>query len=133
MNRPLSRNLAAVVPCFLVLLTFLFAATGSSWRAPSRNTLMKMREQVLRYDLMMMREAIDNYTLDKQQPPQSLQDLVDAGYLREVPVDPLTSKKDWVPIVDDVVLSSKLTARGVTDVHSTSGKLATNGTPLNTW
>src|SRR5580658_5148293 len=68
-------------------------------------TVMRSREAVLHHDLQVMREAIDNFTLDKQAAPQSLDDLQSAGYLREVPVDPMTQQKDWVPVFDNVVLS----------------------------
>jgi len=92
----------------------------------------KARESTLKHDLQMMREAIDNYTLDKQQPPQFLQDLVEAGYLRELPVDPITLKRDWAPQIGDIPLNSKGTAHGLYDVHSNSGKTASNGSAFNT-
>jgi general secretion pathway protein G len=81
----------------------------------------------------MMRKAIDNFTLDKQRPPQSLQDLVAAGYLRELPIDPITLKRDWAPQIGDIPLNPKGTAHGICDVHSNSGKSASNGTTFNTW
>jgi general secretion pathway protein G len=80
------------------------------------------RESTLKHDLQVMREAIDNYTVDKQRPPQSLQDLVEAGYLRELPIDPITLKRDWAPQIGDITLSPKGTAHGIYDVHSSSGK-----------
>src|SRR5215472_5640342 len=60
-----------------------------------RFTIVRAREAVLKADLRCMREAIDNYTLDKQVAPQSLEDLPQAGYLHAVPVDPMTQSKDW--------------------------------------
>ena len=80
-----------------------------------------------------MREAIDNYTLDKQQAPQSLQDLVDAGYLRQVPVDPVNRQNDWVPHYGDMVLSTDQTSTGIDDVHSGSDQVSSNGTAYSTW
>ena len=80
-----------------------------------------------------MRKAISNYTRDNHRPPQALQDLADAGYLREVPTDPVTERKDWVPILGDVEVGMKTTVRGLVDVHTNSPKLASNGTALNTW
>ena len=59
-------------------------------------SILHAREAVLKKDLMTMREAIDSYTLDKQQAPQTLEDLVQGGYLRQVPVDPITQQNDWV-------------------------------------
>jgi len=61
----------------------------------------------------MMRQAIDTYTLNKEQAPQSLQDLVNGHYLKEIPTDPLTGKKDWVPQFDDVVLSPEQSSTGM--------------------
>jgi general secretion pathway protein G len=81
----------------------------------------------------MMREAIDNYALDELRPPQSLQDLVREGYLRELPIDPITLKKDWVSQCGDLRLNPKEAAHGIYDVHSNSGKSASDGTALKTW
>src|SRR6516162_2346879 len=60
-----------------------------------QRSIQGARESVLKEDLQTMRQAIDNYTLDKQQAPQSLQDLVEGNYLREVPIDPVCRQKDW--------------------------------------
>jgi general secretion pathway protein G len=87
----------------------------------------------LRTDLRTMRHAIDNYALDKQEPPHSLQDLVDAGYLRALPVDPITLKPDWVPVLEDPIVSPDLKAQGLYDVHSSSSRVATNGSRYNAW
>jgi len=96
-------------------------------------TIQHARESVLKKDLQTMREAIDNYTLDKQQAPQSLQDLVDAHYLRQVPVDPVSQQNDWVLHYGDQVISPDQTGTGVDDVHSGSDQAGSDGTPYNTW
>jgi general secretion pathway protein G len=96
-------------------------------------TVQHARESVLRKDLQTMREAIDNYTLDKQQAPQSLQDLVDAGYLRSVPIDPIDQQNDWQLHYSDTVISPDQTGTGVDDVHSGSDQTGADGTPYNTW
>jgi general secretion pathway protein G len=80
-----------------------------------------------------MRMAIDNYTLEKQAPPQSLQALVNGHYLKEIPIDPFTRKKDWVSQFDDVVLSPEQSSTGVVDVHSASNQVDRNGIPYNEW
>jgi len=67
-----------------------------------------------------MRQAIKNYTTDMERPPQSLQDLLNEHYLRVVPTDPLTGKKDWVPRFSDVVIGPGKTAFGIEDVNSSS-------------
>lgn len=92
------------------------------------------KEAVLRSDLRTLRDAIDHYTLDKQAAPQSVDDLKDAGYLREVPVDPMTQAKDWVPQFDSVVLSPDQTTTGMVDVHSNSSRVSPfEHTPYNEW
>ena len=96
-------------------------------------TVKRARETVLRQDLQTMRQAIDNYTLDKQQAPQSLDDLVEAHYLREVPMDPVCQQKDWVPHIGDTVLSPDQTSTGVDDVHSGCERNGMDGTSYTTW
>ena len=96
-------------------------------------TVKHSREAVLRQDLQVMRQAIDSYTLDKQQAPQSLDDLVDAHYLREIPVDPVCQAKDWVTHIGDTVLSPDQTSTGVDDVHSGCEQNGTDGTSYTTW
>ncbi|MGB7284714.1 MAG: prepilin-type N-terminal cleavage/methylation domain-containing protein [Candidatus Acidiferrum sp.] len=97
-------------------------------------TVQRSREAVLKQDLLVMRQAIDNFTLDKQAAPQSLDDLQEAGYLREVPTDPMTRAKDWVPQFDNVVMSPDQVITGIVDVHSNSGRTSPfEGTPYNTW
>lgn len=98
-----------------------------------QKSILHARESVLRQDLQTMRQAIDNYTLDKQQAPQSLDDLVDAHYLREVPVDPISRQKDWVTHFGDTVLTPEQTGTGIDDVHSGSDQVGTNGQPYSTW
>jgi len=114
--------------CLYVALMVLASAlaTGCSAR--------RDREETLKQDLRMIRAAIDTYTLDKQNPPQSLQDLVDGHYLKEIPTDPFTRKKDWVPRFDSVVLSPDQTTTGMVDVNSNSPKKSPfDGTPYNEW
>ena len=97
-------------------------------------TIKKARESTLKHNLFVMREAIDNFTLDKQAAPQSLDDLQQAGYLREVPIDPMTQKKDWVPQYDNVVMSPDQVTTGVTDVHSASPLTSPfDGTAYSSW
>jgi general secretion pathway protein G len=96
-------------------------------------TVQRAREAVLKQDLQTMRQAIDNYTLDKQQAPQSLEDLVDSHYLREIPVDPISQQKDWVLHFGDTVLVAEQTSTGVDDVHAGSEAIGSNGEAYNTW
>jgi len=97
-------------------------------------TIQRSREAVLKHDLQVMREAIDNFTLDKQAAPQSLDDLQQAGYLREVPVDPITQAKDWDAAFDNIVLSPEQVTTGMVDVHSHSSLTSRfDGTAYSTW
>ncbi len=95
--------------------------------------VLRSKEAVLKTDLRTMRDAIDNYTLDKQAAPQSVDDLSQAGYLREVPVDPMTRAKDWVPQYDSVVLSPEQSTTGMVDVHSNSARVSSDGRPYSEW
>jgi general secretion pathway protein G len=91
------------------------------------------REAVLKKDLQTMREAIDNYTLDKQQAPQSLQDLVDGRYLRQIPKDPITQQTEWDLHFGESVITPEQTGSGLDDVHSKSDQISSDGKPYNEW
>ena len=95
---------------------------------------MRAREAVLREDLYTLRNAIDQYTQDKAKAPQSLDDLISAGYMRAIPKDPFTNASDtWQPVTDDTIASPDQTASGITDVHSGSSQVGSDGTAYNTW
>jgi general secretion pathway protein G len=97
-------------------------------------SVVRAREAALKQSLQTMRSAIQQYTLDKQQAPQSLDDLVAAGYLTSIPEDPVTRNREWHPDFDDYVLSPDQSSGGMTDVHSTSDALSPfEHTPYNTW
>jgi len=97
--------------------------------------IVHAREAVLKDDLYTLRKLIDEFTLDKQRPPTSLDDLVDAGYLRSgIPVDPFTgSNQTWRTDVEDVPLNPSQAASGIVDVHSGSDEIALDGTPYSSW
>jgi general secretion pathway protein G len=87
---------------------------------------LKARETILQEDLRTMRKMIDQYAADKEKLPQGLEDLVTAGYMREVPMDPITGQKDWVvDMGDDTV--SRDGGTGVVDVHSAAGGEGSDG------
>jgi general secretion pathway protein G len=97
-------------------------------------SILHAQETALRDDLYTMRSVIDQYTLDKQKAPQSLQDLVDAGYLKQLPKDPFTNSHDtWVPVTDDSLMSPDQTQPGIVDVHSGSDQTSSDGTTYSTW
>jgi general secretion pathway protein G len=119
-----------------LLIVMAIIATLAAMAIPSytRNVLAA-REAVLREDLQVMRTAIGSYTVDKQKAPQGLSDLVDAGYLKAVPVDPITRRSDtWVTSQSDTLGSIDQTdSGGVDDVHSGAQANAIDGTAYTSW
>jgi general secretion pathway protein G len=96
--------------------------------------VQKAKEATLREDLHTMRTAIDSYTVDKEKAPQSLDDLVQAGYLKSIPNDPMTTRNDtWMTSESDTMTDINETQGGMDDVHSGSEGLASDGTTYNTW
>jgi len=97
-------------------------------------SIVAARERTLRSDLQVLRTAIWRYTLDKQKAPQSLDDLVTAKYLPELPKDPMTHETNWEPVPEEnVVLSADQQDPGITDVHSASNATGSDGTAYSTW
>ena len=96
--------------------------------------VLNAKETVLKDNLRDLRKIIDQYTADKKKAPQSLQDLVDAGYFRQLPIDPITnSNSTWEPATDTAVAAPDQTESGIVDVHSGSTAISSGGTPYNTW
>jgi general secretion pathway protein G len=92
------------------------------------------REAVLREDLRTLRSAIDSYTVDKQKAPQTLDDLVEAGYIKALPVDPFTHRSDtWVPGQDDTLQTIDQTEPGINDVHSGAQEVSSDGSAYSSW
>lgn len=116
----------------MIVITIILILLGMAAQRYDK-TILRARETTLHHDLQVLRQAIDNYTLDKQAAPQSLDDLQQAGYLREVPLDPITRNKDWDPQFDNLVMSPDQVTTGITDVHSHSSATSSEGTPYNTW
>jgi general secretion pathway protein G len=97
-------------------------------------TLQRAKEATLKEDLHTMRTAIDSYTVDKEKAPDSLDSLVQAGYLKTIPVDPITSSSDtWITSQSDTMTDINETQGGMDDVHSGSQAISTEGTTYNTW
>ena len=120
--------------CALGLLVLLFLARWSF----DPTLFEHSREAVLKTDLRILRDAINNYTLDKNQQPHCLRDLVDAGYLRAIPMDPLTHKADWAldfesPVLGDPVLSPDLEGGRLVGVHSSSNQISRDGSKYSKW
>ena len=119
-------ELMVVMLIIAILAAIAIPAYVSSIRAA--------REAVLKEDLHVMRDAIDSYTNDKDKAPQSLDDLVSAGYLKVLPMDPMThTTSTWVPTMDDTLQNVDQTDPGMTDVHSGSDQVGSDGQPYSTW
>jgi len=97
-------------------------------------SIIRAKESVLKNNLFTLRTVIDEYTYDKQKAPQSLQDLVEQGYLRQIPGDPITGTADsWKIIMEDAQSSVSQTEPGIFDVRSGSDKMSLEGTPYSDW
>ena len=120
-------ELMVVITIILVLVTIAVPSYQQS--------IILAREAVLRDNLYTLRSLIDQYTLDKKEAPQALEDLVAEGYLRSLPKDPITSSNEtWVEeFAEDVFLSPDQTMSGIVDVRSGSEEISLDGTPYNTW
>ena len=98
-----------------------------------QKSVVRAKESVLRQNLFTLRTVIDEYTYDKAKAPQALQDLVTAGYLRQIPVDPMTGQADWTVEMEDAVTSVNQTEPGIYQVKSNSDKQSLEGTPYAEW
>ena len=98
-----------------------------------QKSILRAKESVLQNNLVTMRAVIDEYTYDKQKGPQTLQDLVAEGYLRDVPTDPITGTNTWKIIMEDATQSVNQTEPGIFDVRSLSDKTGLNGVPYSDW
>jgi general secretion pathway protein G len=99
-----------------------------------QKAIIRAKETVLHNNLFAMRSAIDEYTYDKQKAPQSLQDLVSAGYMHDVPRDPITQDNNsWKIIMEDAGTAVSSSEPGIFDVSSSSNKIALDGTHYSDW
>ncbi|PWU12084.1 MAG: general secretion pathway protein GspG [Terriglobia bacterium] len=119
-------ELMVVITIIVVLVTMAIPIYQKS--------IVRAKESVLKNNLFTIRTVIDNYTYDKQKAPQSLQDLVSDGYLREIPVDPMTSSnQSWKVIMEDATQSVDQSQPGIWDIRSGSDKMGLDGTPYSDW
>lgn len=99
-----------------------------------QKSIIRTKESVLKNNLFTLRTVIDNYTYDKEKAPQSLQDLVSEGYLRVVPLDPMTgSNQTWQTVMEEASQSVSQAEPGIFDVHSGSDKIGLDGTRYSEW
>jgi general secretion pathway protein G len=97
-------------------------------------SIQRSKESVLKNNLFTLRTVIDEYTYDKQKAPLTLQDLVTDGYLRQVPMDPITgSNESWKLIMEDATNTVNQTQPGIYDVRSGADLISLEGTPYSEW
>ena len=119
-------ELIVVISIILILISTALPIYNQS--------IIRAKEAVLKQDLFTMRSVIDQYTLDKAKAPQSLDDLVQAGYLKEIPKDPFTDSRDtWTVEQEDVLLSVDQDEPGISDVHSGATGASSDGTAYSSW
>jgi len=119
-------ELMIVISMMLILIAIAVPAYNQS--------IIRAKESVLKQNLFTLRSLISQYTLDKQKAPQSLDDLVSAGYIKQIPRDPMTGASDWtVDQPEDTLMSVDEQEGGIDDVHSASAQVGSDGTAYNTW
>ena len=119
-------ELMIVISLILILVSISIPAYNQS--------ILRAKESVLMQNLFTLRSLISQYTLDKQKAPQSLEDLVQAQYIKQIPIDPFTGKNDsWTVDQEDYSLSVDQQETGITDVHSGSTLISTSGTAYSSW
>jgi len=110
-------------------LVILLLATGVA----GQDNMVESKEAKLRENLFILRDEIQQYTLDKQKAPQALEDLKTGGYIREIPEDPITGKAGWMLDMEDPLLAVDQAEPGIYDVHSRSEETALDGTKYSGW
>lgn len=144
MNRP--RSIATVGPAArrpgaggftlieLMIVITIIAILASIAAPMYQSVILRAKEAVLRQNLHAMRSVIDQYTADRQTAPRVLEDLVTAGYLRDIPEDPMTeSRTSWEVEIGDTALVPGQQDTGIVDVRSGHPGISTEGTPYNDW
>ena len=119
-------ELMIVISLIVILVSISIPAYNQS--------ILRAKESVLLQNLFTLRSLISQYTLDKQKAPQSLEDLVQAQYIKQIPIDPFTGKNDtWTVDQEDYTLSVDQQETGITDVHSGSALISTTGNAYSSW
>ena len=117
-------ELLIVISLVLILLSFAIPNY--------RQSVVLAKETVLKDDLFTLRRTIDEFTYDRKRAPQSLDELVQTGYLKQIPKDPITNAPNWDPIMEVDAISEGVEI-GIADIHSHSELLSTQGTAYNSW
>jgi general secretion pathway protein G len=117
----------------LMVVSFVISVLAAIALPQYKNAILQSKEAVLRENLFRFRDLIDQYQADKGKYPASLEALVQDGYLRKMPVDPITGQADWQTVLAEPDLDNPGESPGVYDVKSNSSELSLSGVPYNEW
>lgn len=133
-RRPRHRSLLGFTMIELMIVMAIIAVLLSVALPIYTRSITRAKESVLKNNLFTLRSVIDEFTYDKQKAPQTLQDLVSEGYLRQIPIDPITNSADtWKLIMEDSQSSVSQSEPGLFDVRSGADKNSLEGTPYSDW
>src|SRR3984957_11277328 len=119
-------ELMCVIAIILILATISAGHYEKSW--------VRAKETTLHTDLKVMRDAMRHYRRAEEMAPSSLDDLVSAHYIQQIPSDPMTNAKDWVTTSEEFDLSPEQSSSGITDVHSASAAISPfENDPYSSW
>lgn len=123
------RKKAALVTIAFIALVLIAVALRAYKDRNTGDGLQGAREAVLRQNLFTMRTLLAQYAVDLHRRPQSLSELVASGYIKQVPIDPITGRNDtWV-----AVLSNDQKAPGIENIRSGSHAISSKGTAYEDW
>ena len=129
--KAMARGFTLIEVLIVITLVIVLASIGMPMY---QNSVRRSREAVLREDLYRMRDAIDQYYADKTKYPQTLQDLVTEGYLREIPKDPITNSADtWTTVPVESDPNNPSAEPGIYNIKSGSDAMSLEGTPYAEW
>jgi general secretion pathway protein G len=111
-----------------IIVIFITIAIPTYTRA-----IVRSKESVLASNLFTLRTVIQHYSYDKARAPQSLENLVSEGYLRTIPIDPMTNAANWKTATEDRNQSANQSEPGIGQVHSASEKTGLDGRPYADW
>ena len=117
----------------MVIVIAIISILLSMAVANYNTSLQRARDATMKQNLFTMRQMIQEFTLDKQRAPQSLEEIATAGYIKEIPADPCTHQKDWAVVQEDVLLAVDQNQPGITDIKSVCPLRSSDGTPYSEW
>jgi general secretion pathway protein G len=117
----------------LLVVLSIIVILSTMGMAQYRNSVIRSREAVLKEDLFRMNDAIDQYYADRGQYPGTLDALVSEGYMRKLPVDPITNQADWQTVPSEPDPNNPTASPGIYTVKSASDATALDGTKYSDW